>query len=100
MVSRNERSLRRMRARAAGDGLLAGSLGEAGRLTGRALVAAGDLALEEVVQGRSNGGDGGQTANLVPGRLDGGAQDVRAEQELQGQGQRAPEAQPHGLDGD
>jgi len=46
------------------------------------------FSLQEVVERRSNGCDGGKAGNFIPGRLDGGAEDVCPQQELQRESQR------------
>ena len=60
----------------------------------QALLFTCDLALQKEVERRPDGGNGGQPPEFLPGGLDGGAQDVGRQQELQGQRQRAADAQP------
>ena len=65
------------------------------RRGGLALLRAVDFELQEEVQRRPDGGNGGELTDFLPGGGHSGAQNAGGEQELQGQRQPPPEPKPH-----
>jgi hypothetical protein len=54
-----------------------------------------DFHTNKEVQSGPQHDDGGELTDLIPGRRNGGSQDIRSKLEFQGQRQPAPQFQPH-----
>ncbi len=64
------------------------------RVTAQLLSFFLDLATEEEVEGGPNGGDGGELADLLEARCDGGPEDVACKLELESECKEAAQAEP------